>query len=73
MHHGQELPLPGLEIILKMGVPGEPHMTGTVGADLCGNAGVELLGTGESQRPIHKIILIINDEQKAIHRSSSFF
>ena len=50
-----------------MGIPGEKHMALAVGTDLGGNFSIQLFSAGEAKRPIHKVVLIVNDEQIAVH------
>ena len=56
-----------------MGIPGKKDAAFSIGADLGGNSFIQQLGTGKAQCAIHKIILIINDKQIAVHIGTSVF
>ena len=67
MDHGQILSLPGLQIVLKMGISGEKYPALAVGADFCCDARIQLLRSGEAKGPVYKVVLIIDDEKIAFH------
>ena len=69
--HGQEPALPGGEVVVEVGVPGEQDPALAVGADLGGDAGVQSLGPGEAQRTVDEVVLIVYYEEIAVHGNSS--
>ena len=69
--HGQVPALPGLEIVLKMGVLGVPDPAGAVGPDPRRDGGVQRLRPGEAQGPVHEVVLIVDDKE-AVHSVPPF-
>ena len=67
----QILSFPGGQIVFKVGIPGEEDMIFAVSADFGGNFFIQQFGTGKTQGAVHKIVLIINDKQIAVHVHSS--
>ena len=69
--HRQILALTGVHVIFEVGVAGEENMILAVGADLGGDLPVQLLGTGEAEGTVHKVVLIVDDEQIPVHKETS--
>ena len=54
-----------------MGVPGEQDPALAVGADLGGDACIQLFGPREAQRTVDEVVLLVDDEEITVHFSSS--
>ena len=69
--HRQELPFPGLQIVLLVGVPGEDDMAGGIAPDFLRNPLIQLLRPREAQGPVYEVVLIVDDEQVLFHGGAS--
>lgn len=72
MNYRKIFSFPGVQIVCKVGVPGEKDAAFAVGADFGGDFFVQGFRTGKAQSTIHKVILIVDNKQIPVHNNRPF-
>ena len=69
MRYGEVLPLLRVKVVAPVRVEGERHLVArlAVRGDLVGDGLLQLLGTGKTQGPVHKVVLVVHHHEQTFH------